>query len=311
MSDFLISGWRFSQGKSEPLATLTDSVLPDHWYHCQRDAASLREWLQTQDLPEPLIDSLLADDTRPRFESYGKDCFLFILRGINLNAGAEPDDMLSIRILWYRGALISTRKLPSKAVTTLIEALQQGAGPCDISELLVSMINRISDAIAAFLHPIEEQLIRFDTPDVKDLDELNALYSRLLRLRRYLKPQRYALDDLLQANVPSLQQQEHHLKNALDTVARLNESIDFYLEQINQALSHIHQVQTQIMNRNTYLFSVIAGIFLPAGFFTGLLGVNVGGIPGTDNPIAFTILCACILIVVVAEVILLRKMRFL
>ncbi|MDN3685409.1 CorA family divalent cation transporter [Vibrio sinaloensis] len=43
------------------------------------------------------------------------------------------------------------------------------------------------------------------------------------------------------------------------------------------------------MNRNTYLFSIIAGIFLPASFFTGLLGVNIGGIPGVDEPMAFTL----------------------
>ena len=38
------------------------------------------------------------------------------------------------------------------------------------------------------------------------------------------------------------------------------------------------------MNRNMYLLSVVAAIFLPLGFLTGLLGVNVAGIPGTDSP---------------------------
>ena len=42
-------------------------------------------------------------------------------------------------------------------------------------------------------------------------------------------------------------------------------------------------------NARIYLLSVIAAIFLPLTFVTGLLGMNVAGLPGTQNPIAFTL----------------------
>lgn len=41
------------------------------------------------------------------------------------------------------------------------------------------------------------------------------------------------------------------------------------------------------MNKNLYLLSVIAAVFLPLGFLTGLLDINVGGLAGVDNPSAF------------------------
>ena len=51
------------------------------------------------------------------------------------------------------------------------------------------------------------------------------------------------------------------------------------------------------MNRRTYIFTLVAAIFLPLGFITGLLGVNVGGVPGVDDPSAFLqLLIACTLI---------------
>ena len=49
------------------------------------------------------------------------------------------------------------------------------------------------------------------------------------------------------------------------------------------------------MNERSYLFTVAAVIFLPLGFLTGLLGINVGGMPGVDSDLAFWIvvlLCA-------------------
>ncbi|WP_345742108.1 CorA family divalent cation transporter [Vibrio nigripulchritudo] len=64
------------------------------------------------------------------------------------------------------------------------------------------------------------------------------------------------------------------------------------------------------MNKNSYFLSIVAGIFLPAGFFTGLLGVNIAGMPGTDNPYAFLIFCVSLLAIVLLEVILLKKLKF-
>ena len=40
-------------------------------------------------------------------------------------------------------------------------------------------------------------------------------------------------------------------------------------------------------NRRMYVLSVVAAVFLPLSFLTGLLGMNVGGIPGTEDPYAF------------------------
>jgi zinc transporter len=45
------------------------------------------------------------------------------------------------------------------------------------------------------------------------------------------------------------------------------------------------------MNKTMYILTVLAGIFLPITFVTGLLGINVGGIPGSENPWAFTTVC--------------------
>jgi zinc transporter len=49
------------------------------------------------------------------------------------------------------------------------------------------------------------------------------------------------------------------------------------------------------MNSRMYLVSIVAALFLPLGFVTGLLGVNVAGIPGTDYPFAFLAVCAALI----------------
>jgi zinc transporter len=50
-----------------------------------------------------------------------------------------------------------------------------------------------------------------------------------------------------------------------------------------ELLSQIAQQQ----NARMYVLSVVAAIFLPLTFVTGLLGMNVGGLPGIDSPTGF------------------------
>ncbi|MCQ1058034.1 CorA family divalent cation transporter [Photobacterium sp. DNB23_23_1] len=310
MNGFIISCWDFTSGVAIESSLEANKLLPANWYHCQRDAEGLRSWLLDNLIPEAIVDSLLTDDTRPRFEKYSDDCFLIILRGINLNEGSEPDDMLSLRILWYKGSLISTRKVPSRAVANIVRKLEQGEGPNTLTDLLQAIANSVNSIISDFLSPVEDRLNEMDENVHTDRAVLSSINSRLLRLRRYLKPQRYVLEDLIEADIPVLKGYKNHFKNCLDTIMRMNESIDFYIDQINLYFATINQQQAETMNRNTYLFSVIAGIFLPAGFFTGLLGVNIGGIPGVENPLAFTLFCLGLIVIVAVEVIVLKKLRY-
>ena len=70
------------------------------WVHMRADHPKTREWLQREVsyLDSIVIDALLADETRPRVMEVG-DGLLMILRGVNLNENARPEDMVSIR-LW-------------------------------------------------------------------------------------------------------------------------------------------------------------------------------------------------------------------
>jgi zinc transporter len=59
-----------------------------------------------------------------------------------------------------------------------------------------------------------------------------------------------------------------------------------------------------------YLLSIIAGIFLPLSLITGVLGINVGGIPGDKWPWAFTVVTIGIIFAGVIEYFLFRRLKW-
>ncbi|MEX0583120.1 MAG: CorA family divalent cation transporter, partial [Sneathiella sp.] len=58
------------------------------------------------------------------------------------------------------------------------------------------------------------------------------------------------------------------------------------------------------------VLSVVAAIFLPLGFLTGLLGINVGGIPGSENPYAFFIFLGILVVIVGLQILLFKKLKW-
>ena len=65
------------------------------------------------------------------------------------------------------------------------------------------------------------------------------------------------------------------------------------------------------MTRRTYIMSIMAMVFLPATFLTGLFGVNLGGIPGGNSAIGFLVFVSILASLITGLAIWLRLHRWL
>jgi zinc transporter len=90
-----------------------------------------------------------------------------------------------------------------------------------------------------------------------------------------------------------------------------------YLEDLDAARERAAVTQEELVSRlseqmdnRMYVLSVVAAIFLPLGFLTGLLGINVGGIPGAEYKAAFAIFCTFLGAIAIIELIIFRKKKW-
>lgn len=311
--DFLIDAWDFSQHPAKQLQS-PSRATENTWFHFQRDAEGLTEWLTQAGIPEPLIDAVLEEDTRPRFQRL-PDGFMLLLRGVNLNTGESPEDMLSLRLLYYKGALYSFRKRPFLSVAKLREQLSQQIGPESLHDFIVALIEQLNLRIEDVVSSAEQKLEAiegegFDNTTSVQI-KLTALHRRLLRLNRFIRPQLAALEKLSTETEKVMSTELHQwLINERDTTQRLFEQIDLMLEQVWMQREQLQQAIAEKMNRNTYWLSVIAGVFLPLTFLTGVFGINIGGMPGVESEGAFMIFCGALVIIAIVEFLLLRRLRF-
>ncbi len=263
------------------------------WIHLDYRKAEAKRWLiEDSQLDPVVVRALQLKEPRPRTH-YLNNGILLSLRGVNMNPGAEPDDMVSVRIWIDKQRIITSnhRALHSiKEVSTMAEENRAGTVPFDvflfICQKIVSHIDDVIDDYEDSLLEIETNVIEKET--VVDRNDLMALRRELITVRRHLTPQREAFSKLIVEPLAWIdQKQVVQLREVNDHLIRILENLDALRERA--IITHeelVSRVSDQLNNR-IYRLSIISAIFLPLSFLTGLLGINVGGIPGAQSNTAF------------------------
>jgi zinc transporter len=287
------------------------------WLHLDYSAPEVRSWLLEESGLDPVVArALLADETRPRAVP-NRDGLLVILRGVNLNPGADPEDMVSIR-LWIEGErVISLRRYHLMAVEDLKEAVGRGIGPTRPSALLASLCGRlvarvgdVLDGLEDEVDALQDEVLSAESHELRP--KLAAVRRRTIALRRYLAPQREALSQLLSERTPWLEESDRsHLREIADRTMRYVEDLDSARDRAAVTQEELNSRLAEAMNQKMYVVALVAAIFLPLGLLTGLLGINVGGIPGADNRLAFALVSGLLVALGVVQIWALRRRHWL
>ena len=78
-----------------------------------------------------------------------------------------------------------------------------------------------------------------------------------------------------------------HIREAADRFARMTEELEAVRERSALLHEQLTDLRAEEIDQRSLLISVVAFIFLPLTFITGLLGMNVDGIPYAHAPWAF------------------------
>ncbi len=286
--------YRVAHGTAERLdiAQALDAPGDLIWVHLTTNNEHAQQWLtQTAKAPDYVVDALTTTESRPRCDALGDGAFLN-LRGRSNEAMTTSDPLASLRIWATKGRVVSVARRSVTAIDAVVKLVEGG------------MVRDPGDLIAEFASAITEEL----DPEVGDLgDRLDDCEADLdadkvfelrrgvtkvrvaaIGYRRFLQPQRAALEKLAALPCDWLHDDDRlHLTSAADRAARMAEE----LEAIRERSALMHEALTDLraeqIDSRSLLISIVALIFLPLTFLTGLYGMNVEGLPFAKEPWAF------------------------
>jgi zinc transporter len=320
-AEAFIFGFGFHEGRAEPLdwetvkATTACPPAGWRWLHFNRLAPETRRWLEeASGLDDVVIESLTATETRPRCVAHANGLILN-LRGVNHNPGAEPEDMISVRVWAEETLVVSMRSYPVGAIHEVRELVANGDGPDSPGSLLAAIAAQLVDN----LEPIVEQL-RDDADEYEDMllggkvrmppSQLAEFRQTILLLRRYIQPQKEAMAQMQRVGGALTAPYTVTLRETTDRVIRISEDLDTIRERAAVLQDQAAAERQDKLNQRLLALSIVSAIFLPLTFVTGLLGMNLAGIPYADSPYAFATVVALTVTLAAALLAFLRFKRW-
>ncbi len=286
------------------------------WLHLNYTHPDSARWLaSTPLLPNNVRDALAGESSRPRVSRMGEGT-LITLRCINGSTDERPDQLVAMRLYMDERLIVSTRQRKVLALDDVVSDLQKGAGPADCGGWLVDVCDALTDHASEFIEELHDKII-----DLEDnlLDQqipprgfLALLRKQLIVMRRYMAPQRDVYARLVSERLPWMSDDHRRrIQDIADRLGRGLDEIDACIARTGIMADEIAQVMQESLARRTYTMSLMAMVFLPSTFLTGLFGVNLGGIPGGGWRFGFSLFCILLVVLIGGVTLWLHRSKWL
>lgn len=260
------------------------------WLHVEGAGRNGRSDLPDY-LPDLAANALLASETRPRCDGIG-DAALINLRGTALDPMRDSDALVSIRV-WVEACRVTSATRNPLAALVKVEAAMHAGRLVDGGDFVATLAQAISTQLDPEVADLGDQLDdcegMLDEGDIYDMRrQIAILRSQAIVLRRFVAPDRDALAAMAQLEFRWISKEDRmHLREAADRFARMAEELETVRERAALLHEQLTDLRAEKVDRRSLAIAVVAFIFLPLTFVTGLLGMNVEGIPFAKDPWAF------------------------
>ena len=300
-----VFAWRLDgKGGVKPLEP-DDVIDAQHpcWLHLNYTNQESAQWLaSTPQLPNSVRNALAGESLRPRVSRVGEGT-LITLRCINGSTDERPDQLVAVRVYMDERMIISTRQRKVLALDDVVSDLEEGTGPTDCGGWLVDVCDALTDHASEFIEELHDKIIDLEDnlldQEIPPRGFLALLRKQLIVMRRYMAPQRDVFARLASERLPWMTDDpRRRMQDIADRLGRGLDEIDACIARTAVMTDEITQVMQESLARRTYTMSLMAMVFLPSTFLTGLFGVNLGGIPGGGWRFGFALFCIMLVILI-------------
>jgi zinc transporter len=217
---------------------------------------------------------------------------------VNLHPGEEPEDMVSVRLWITPERIVSTEIRRLAQVDRLVTKFRAGEVADSPGAFVLALVEMLRDAAEPVLDEVEERVSAMETlvargerrAAMAGRARLSALRQDAILLHRFIAPQAQALDGLVRA-APSWLADSSALHEEAEAFRRIAADLDALRQRAQLVAEEISLTAAERTNDIMMVLSVVAAVFLPLTFLTGLLGVNLAGIPFAGEPWVFWVFC--------------------
>jgi len=233
--------------------------------------------------------------------------------------GADPDDIgRQLMSLWIeKGRVIIASELNVPDFLGIKQWNQAHHAPVTVADLVARLGLRAADRIEPLIERLGDSLDSIEEAVMRDMNgdargKLAHLRRTLIGFRKLVWPQRDVLNTLEIEDLSFLSQRDRaRLREASARSARLGDELQALSERAVLVHEQILDARAEQTNRAMLVLAAVTVVFMPLTVISGMLGMNLSGIPFADSPYAFGVVALILLVVALGTVWFMRGRKWL
>ncbi len=290
--------------------------------HGLRDVEMLGRIGQRQKIHPLVMEDILHTGQRPKAELFDDRIFL-VLKMVRATTGAPAGltiEIEQVSLVLGPGHLLTFQEREGDVFEPVRQRLRAGGGQLrkfGPDYLAYALMDAVVDQYFTVVETIGEEIERLEDslvldPGPESMAELHRLRRTLIHLRRAVWPLRDAVALLLReehaliapATRPYLRDLHDHVIRVIETIETNREMVagllDIYLSSVSNRLNEVMKVLT-----------IIATIFIPMTFLTGVYGMNFRHMPELEQWWGYPAVWLVNLAIAVAMLLFFRRKKWL
>jgi magnesium transporter len=284
----------------------------------RQDPQEMEKLCAILDIHPLTIEDILTPGQRPKIED--NDDYLFLVIKI---LSFNQDDSLSmeqVSLLLGKNYVISFHEHSGSTIDIIKDRIRQSKGRIRIKKadyLFYALIDTIVDyyfvvleKIGDKLEDIEDDLL--ENPSMAALNSLHKMKKEIITLRRVVWPLREVVNKLERRDLKLVGHETNiFFRDVYDHTIQVIETVETFRDMIS-GLIELHKSSTSNrLNQVMKGLTIIATIFLPLTFLTGLYGMNFNYIPELQWRYGYFAVLGLSITVVVIMLVIFRRKRWL
>ena len=224
---------------------------------------------------------------RPKVEDYD-DYLYIVLKMISWDSDSNEAQAEQVSLILGKSYVISFKEDPGDIFDPIRQRLREGKGrirKLGADYLAYSLLDQVVDHYFIVLEnlgerveDLEEELVT--NPDKSTLQTIYHLKRELIYLRKSVWPLREAISSLERGESPLFQPETLiYLRDVYDHTIQVIDTIETFRDMVSGMLDIYLSSVSNRMNEVMKVLTIIATIFIPLTFITGVYGMNFNYMP--------------------------------
>lgn len=263
------------------------------WLHFARSNTGTGRWLRAHgNLPDEVLQTVFGEESSSRLEQ-NEGLVVAVIKDVVYDFSFGVSEISSLYAILSPRYLITIRGKQLRTVELLRQAVRAGESFRSSTEVLARLLGHQVEVLEGIqrettqkVDAIEDKLL--DDRRLSPRSELATLRRVLVRLQRLLAPEPAALFRLVNHpptwmtpdDTSDLRQAVEEFSTVLSDINQLNERIKLIQEELAVR-------EAERTNRTLFTLTLVTVLAVPFNVVGALFGMNVGGIPSSDDPWGF------------------------